>query len=216
MLNELSTLNFSYANPVDAEIEILKSRTNAEEVVRRLHLDWGISEKSKGLSFKIAEFTSTSKTPDYKVVLTGPEKSTVANADGSVTMELPGFVVKNADGSIAAQGKTGQRVQTQGLTLLLNEIQGKRGDFFRLQQLPFNGTVQGVMGATRASQVGKFTNVIKVTCNDTDPVLASAKVNTLVQAYLEQSLSFRTEEASNTVKFVEEQLKGTREELDRS
>jgi hypothetical protein len=90
---------------VDAE---LQSQSRVEEVVRRLHLDWGISEKSKGLSFKIAEFTSTSKTPDYKVVLTGPDKSKVANADGSVTMELPGFVVKNADGSIAAQGKTGQ------------------------------------------------------------------------------------------------------------
>ncbi len=201
---------------MDTEIEILKSRTNAEEVVRRLHLDWGISEKSKGLSFKIAEFTSTSKTPDYKVVLTGPEKSNVANADGSVTVGMPTFVVKNADGSVAAQGKTGQRVQTQGLTLLLNEIQGKRGDFFRLQQLPFNGTVQGVMGSTKASQVGKFTNIIKVTCSDTDPVMASAMVNTLVQAYLEQTLSFRTEEAGNTVKFVEDQLKGTREELDRS
>jgi len=46
--------------------------------------------------------------------------------------------------------------------------------------------------------------------------MASAMVNTLVQAYLEQTLSFRTEEAGNTVKFVEDQLKGTREELDRS
>ncbi|TFH30121.1 MAG: polysaccharide biosynthesis tyrosine autokinase, partial [Deltaproteobacteria bacterium] len=156
------------------------------------------------------------KTPDYTIVLTGPEKSKVANADGSVRMGMPTFVVKNADGSIAAQGKTGQRVRTQDLTLLLDEIQGKKGDLFRLQQQSFIGTVQGVMGSTNVSQVGKYTNVIQITCSDTDPVLASAMVNTLVQAYLGQTLSFRTEEASNTVKFVEEQLKGTREELDRA
>ena len=207
---------FKTPNPMDTEIEILKSRSNAEEVVRRLHLDWGISERSKGLTFRIAEFASTSKAPDYTVVLTGPDKTTVANADGSVTVGMPSFVVKNADGSVAAQGKTGERVRTQSLTLLLDEIQGKRGDQFRLRQRPFNGSVQGVMGSTKVSQVGKFTNVIKVTCSDTDPVMASAVVNTLVQAYLEQTLSFRTEEAGNTVKFVEDQLKGTREELDRS
>ena len=207
---------FNSTNPVDTEIEILKSRTNAEEVVKRLHLDWGISEQSKGLTFRIAEFASTSKAPDYTIVLTGPDKTTVANADGSVTVGMPTFVVKNADGSIAAQGKTGERVRTPSLTLRLDEIQGKRGDRFRLRQRPFNGSVQGVMGSTRVSQVGKFTNVIKVTCSDTNPVMASAMVNTLVQAYLEQTLSFRTEEAGNTVKFVEDQLKGTREELDRS
>ncbi len=41
-------------------------------------------------------------------------------------------------------------------------------------------------------------------------------VNTLFQAYLDQTISFKTEEASRTVKFVEEQLKGTRDELDQS
>ncbi|MGB7630483.1 MAG: Wzz/FepE/Etk N-terminal domain-containing protein, partial [Candidatus Deferrimicrobium sp.] len=47
ILGDLAMLNSS--NPVDAEIEILKSRTNAEEVVKRLHLNWGLSERSKGL-----------------------------------------------------------------------------------------------------------------------------------------------------------------------
>jgi len=206
----------SSANPVDAEIEILKSRTNAEEVVKRLHLNWGISERSKDLDFRIAEFASTAKKPVYTIELTGPDQTSVANADGSVTVGMPGFTVKNADGSIAAQGKAGERVRTQDLTLLLDEIRGKKGDRFRLRQRPFNGSVEHLRGAVKVSEIGKKTNVIKVSYSDTDPVMANAVVNTLVQAYLEQTLSFRTEEASNTVRFVEDQLKGTREELDRS
>jgi tyrosine-protein kinase Etk/Wzc len=148
--------------------------------------------------------------------MTGPEIASVANADGSITVEMPGFIVKNADGSVAARGKPGLPVRTESLTLLLNEIQGKRGDRFRLRQRPFNESVELLRESVKVNEVRKMTNVIKVTYNDTNPVLASAVVNTLVQAYLEQTLSFRTEEASNTVKFVENQLKGTREELDRS
>ena len=215
ILGDLAML--SSGNPVDAEIEILKSRTNAEEVVKRLHLNWGISEKSKEVSFRIADISSAiHNSPNYTIVLTGPDRTTVANADGSITVAMPGFIVKNTDGSVAAQGRIGERVRTQSLTLLLTELQGKNGASFRLRQHSFNDSVERLREAVRVNEVGKKTNVIKVTYNDTNPVMAKAVVNTLVQAYLEQSLSFRTEEASNTVRFVEDQLKGTREELDRS
>jgi tyrosine-protein kinase Etk/Wzc len=41
-------------------------------------------------------------------------------------------------------------------------------------------------------------------------------VNSLVQVYLEQAVGFKSEEASRTVGFVEDQLKGVRNELDAS
>jgi tyrosine-protein kinase Etk/Wzc len=198
ILGDLSMLNS--ANPVDAEIEILKSRTNAEEVVKRLHLNWVISKKSSGLSFKIAEFASTLKKPDYTVELTG----------------LDSFRVKDADGSLAAEGRTGQLVKTRDLTLMISEIKGRSGDRFRMQLRPFNSTVKALRNNVKASEVGKKTNIIKVTFSSTDPLLARDVVNTLVQSYLDQTMSFKTEEASRTVQFVEDQLKGTREELDLS
>jgi len=55
ILGELALLNTS--NPLDAEIEILKSRTNAEEVVKRLALNRDISKTSSGLILKIDEFS---------------------------------------------------------------------------------------------------------------------------------------------------------------
>lgn len=125
ILGELAMLNSS--NPLDAEIEILKSRTNAEEVVKRLSLDQ----------------------------------------------------------------KSGQEPN-------------------------FNATVDGLRKAIKVSEVGKKTNIINVSYTNTDPVLARDIVNTLVQVYLDQSLSSKTEEASRTVTFIEEQLKGTRHELEQS
>lgn len=198
ILGDLAMLNSS--NPVDAEIEILKSRSNAEEVVKRLHLTWGVTRKSGALSFKIMEFSSTSGEPDYTVELTGPDS----------------FSVTPADGTPAITGRSGQLIKSATLTLLLGDIRGQAGDSFRLKQRHFNRTVEGLRKAIKASEVGKKTNIIKVTYNDTDPLLARDVVNTLVQAYLDQTLSFKTEEASRTVKFVEDQLKGTRDELDLS
>jgi len=198
ILGDLALLNSS--NPVDSEIEILKSRTNAEEVVNRLHLTWAVTKKSSGLTVKITEFSSTSNEPDYTVELTGTDS----------------FSIKAADGSPTVQGSSGQLIKTPRLTLLVSEIKGQPGDSFRLQLRNFNRTAAGLRKSVKASEVGKKTNIIKVTYSSTDPVLARDVVNTLVQVYLEQTISFKTEEASRTVKFVEDQLKGTRDELDQS
>lgn len=198
VLGDLAMFNSS--NPVDSEIEILKSRTNAEEVVKRLHLDWGISKKSSGMSVKLAEVISAVPNPDYLVKVTGKGSYSVANAE---------------DGK-AVQGTVGQLLKTPGLTLLISELSGKPGDSLRLQKHNFNRTVTSVRKAIKASEVGKKTNIIKVTYSTVDPVLARDVVNTLVQVYLDQTISFKTEEASRTVSFVEDQLKGTRNELDES
>ncbi len=80
--------------------------------------------------------------------------------------------------------------------------------------------VRAVKGAletqkgVKAVEVGKYSNVISVTYRDTNPEQARNVVNALVQAYLEQSVGFKTEEASRTVSFVENQLQGLRNELD--
>jgi tyrosine-protein kinase Etk/Wzc len=198
ILGELAMLNSS--NPLDAELEILKSRTNAEEVVKRLGLDREISKKSRGLTFAIGEFSSTALEPDYTIELTGPKS----------------FSVKPRDGSPSMHGQVGQRLQTPTLTLLLLDLKGAPGDRFRLQQLNFNTTVDALRKTIKATEVGKKTNIINVSHTNTDPVLARDIVNTLVQVYLEQSLAAKTEEASRTVTFIEEQLQGTRNELELS
>jgi len=198
ILGDLAMLNSS--NPVDAEIEIIKSRSNAEETVKRLHLTWALSKMSSALTVKVVEFSSTSAEPLYTIALTGADN----------------FSVTAADGSAALQGKVGQLLHGQNMTLLLSELKGKPGDSFKLELLNFNKSVDALRKAVKVSEVGKKTNIVTVSYSDTDPLLSRDVVNTLVQAYLDQTMSFKTEEASRTVSFVEEQLHGTRDELEKS
>ena len=197
VLGDLALLNS--ANPVDSEIEILKSRTNAAEVVKRLHLNWNISKKHKDLEFKIVEFESSLKKPEYTIELTGADTYIVRPLDGP---SLP--------------GRNGQLLKTDTLTILIKDIKGNAGDSFKLKLLPINRAAEGLRKRFKVSEVGKKTNIIKVSYNDTNPTKARDIVNTLVQAYLDQTISFKTEEASRTVSFVEEQLQGTRKDLDES
>lgn len=197
VLGELSLLASN--NPIDAEIEILKSRTIAEQVVRRLHLDWQVEDAAPELSHKVLEFVSTAKEPAYTVTLTGPDS----------------YTVKDADGKGLGSGRSGVLFQGAGLTLLV-QVQGKEGDRFQLSQLNFNATVDGLRKGIKATEVGKKTNIIRIAYSNTDPALSRDIVNALVQSYLDQSIAFKTEEASRTVSFVEEQLKGIKDELNKA
>ncbi len=199
--NDISkVLTFDVSTPVQAELEILKSRTNSEEVVKRLQLDWEVTKKSPGLQVKLLEFSSTAKDPTYQVTLTGPES----------------FQVADEGGNVIARGNSGMPVRTGGLNLLIGEMKGKPSDRFRLMLLPFNDTVSGLRAGIEASEIKKLTNVVRLTYRDTDPARAREVVNTLVQVYLDRNVGSKSQEANKTLEFIEDQLKSVRKDLDES
>lgn len=197
MLGELA---LDTSNPISSELEIFKSRTNAENVVKALHLDWQIKEKSAGLTFKLLEFTSTAKKPVYRIELTGADA----------------FKVENDAGNTVGQGKAGVLMQGKEVSLLLSDLRGRRGDSFVLSLLPFYSAVGRLQKEITVKEQGRGTSIIRASFTDKDPILARDIVNSLVHAYLGQNVAFKTEEASRTVGFVGDQLNGLREELETS
>ncbi|HJV64118.1 MAG TPA: polysaccharide biosynthesis tyrosine autokinase [Geomonas sp.] len=198
-VGQMGDLLLNQPAAVDSELEILKSRSNAEKVVSTLHLNWKIDKASKGASCKLIEFSAAGKEPVFHVELTG---------DNS-------YSVKDEDGNPVGTGRCGVLLRGKGVSLLLNDLKGKKGDSFRLTLLPFNKTVKELAKRIRATEVGKKTNLIAITYRNRDPQVATNVVNTLVQAYLEQGVALKSEEATRTVGFVEDQLKGVKTELDR-
>ena len=199
MLGELA---LTTSNPIGAELEILKSRTNAEWVVRHLHLDWQVSEKTDELKFKILDFSSSAgeMPPVYHIKLTDTDT----------------FTVRDKEGNLVGEGKSGQLLHSRAFRLLLSDLQGSKGDSFRLTLLPFDVAVNALRNGIKAVEVGRMTSIISASYMSPDPVLARDVVNALVQAYLEQSVSLKSEEASRTVEFVEKQLEELRKNLDAS
>lgn len=186
-------------NPIDAEIEIIKSRTIAEEVVKRLHLHWKIAPlKGKPLC-RLAEFSPNPGSPAYELEISAPDRFTLREG-----------------GAVIGQGSVGQLFKSGNLSLLVSELRGNSGDRCSLQLANFNNTVASLKGGVKVSEVGKKTNIVRIAYVSPDPALAREVVNTLVQAYLDQTIAFKTQETSRTVAFVEDQLKGVRKDLEKS
>lgn len=196
----LGALGVSEKNSVDAEIEIVKSRTNLEQVAKRLHLNWLVSEKSKGLDFKLLEFQAPDNQANYRVELTGPDS----------------YRVLDAAGKLLGYGKSGVLMHTQAgaASFLLTDLKGKAGDGFRISMRPLDVAAAGLKGRIKAVEVGNKTGIFRLSYTDTNPVIARDVVNTLAQVYLEQSVAFKTEEASKSLEFIEGQMNNVQGELD--
>jgi len=194
----LEDLGLSRENPVETEIEILKSRTNAEEVVRRLHLDWQIDKKSDGLEVAISHFLTELDTPVFRITV----------------IDAQNYEVRGDELSKPLRGQPGTLLRSEGFELTLDSLHGHPGDSLRLTQRPFNATVQALRNGTRATEVGKGTNIIRLAYQSARPHQAQEIVNTLAQVYLERSVSLKAEEASRSVEFINGQLDNFRTILD--
>lgn len=197
-VGQMGDLLLNQPAAVDSELEILKSRSNAEKVVATLHLNWKVDKRSDGVSVQLVDFSSSVKDPVYHVELTGADS----------------YSVKDKNDNLVGTGRSGSLLRGKGVSLLLKDLKGPKGGSFRLTLLSFNKTVDNLRKSIKAAEVDKKTNVIAITYRSKNPQLARDVVNTLVQAYLEQGVALKAEEATRTVNFVEEQLKGVKSELE--
>ena len=183
---------------LNTEIDIMKSRSIAEQVVQQLHLNWQVSKKSDGLSFKILEFTSTAKNPVYQIKMTAADT----------------FSVKDENRELVGNGQTGVIMKKNGFSLLINDINGKIGDNFNLNLVPLVDKALELQGSFNAALYGKQSNLIRTSFTSTDPVLARDIANVFVQAYVEHTIILKTEETNRTVSFIDEQIKKLNRDVD--
>jgi len=199
-LDLLGELGLGQSSPIEAEIQIIQSRTIAEEVVRRLHLDWLVEEKSEDLSGRVLDFSSSAEEPVYQIKLTGKGRYTVLNSDDKPVGE----------------GRSGELLQGDGFELLLTDLPDQPGAGFRLTLLPFNQTVRSLRDRLQVSELGKKTNILSLSYSSIRPIEARDVINTLVQVFQERSVDLKTQEARKSLEFIASQLKNVRQKLDKS
>ena len=156
-------LGLSSQNPVDTEIEILKSATNAEQVVTLLHLDWNITDRSKGILFTLQEFDAPEGSAQpYNVTLVAPGK----------------YIVADSTGAQVAEGRDNVPFSKGPFRLLLTGLKGNSGDSFKISKTPIDIATSALQGQIKAVEVGKKTSIIKLTVTNTNPVRAREITNT--------------------------------------
>lgn len=196
----LQGLGMESDNSLVADIEILRSRSMAEQVVRLLGLDWQAAEVPDGLALAVRQLQLPGEITACTLELTGADA----------------FRLSTPQGELLAAGRSGEALEQGELRLQLELSGGRSGDRLRLERLPLHEVAGGLMGGIRAAEMGKGTNILRLSYQDTDPARARDIANALAQAYQGQSVSSKTREAGKTVDFINQQLSGLKSTLDQT
>ncbi len=81
---------------------------------------------------------------------------------------------------------------------------------------PSRGAAIWMAGSTLSVNNPSTTRVVEVTCDSTDPQVAAEFVNTLVKAYMEESVEGRISSAAQTSEWLDDQLEEIRANLQQS
>lgn len=196
----LKELGMEQDNALSTEIEVLRSRSLAERVAQRMNLEWQIAETSKGLAVTIGEFVVDEPLPGLLITL----------------IDERNYQVADLAGRVIGQGQSGQPLRANGISLLVTISQGAAGQRLVLERQPMDVISEKIIASLRVTELGKGSNMLRVSSQGTDPGHVRDVVNILTEVYREMNVAGKTLEAGKTVDFIAEQLEGLKGVLDQS
>jgi len=238
-LSDLTAILGGPQSQADTEIEVLQSRLVLGSVVDGLGLDllatprrlpvigaawarrhagpapaaapWGFSRFAWGGEALSVSRVEVPATPEGDAPWS---LRLVAGADGA-------FEVRADGGQALAAGKVGQPVKwststpegERSGTLLVKELRARPGTEFGLEKIPRLEAIDGLRDALRLAEKGRKTGIIRMSLVGPDPGLLVATLDALAEAYRRHDVERRSDEAQQTLNFLDSQIPTLREEL---
>jgi capsular exopolysaccharide synthesis family protein len=187
---------FSSDKIVDNEIEILKSYTLMEKVVKALNLDINYESKIRSRTIELYDQSPVILQLIGETSLTYREKIKVIVSDNQ-TVILNGKkyplneVITTPDGIFK-------------ITLSLKNPEIKEVD---IVILPLNSTAENLQARINVSPSTKMSTVLDLSIEDPIPQRGEDILNCLIDAYNHAALEDKNKEAANTLAFIENRLK---------
>jgi tyrosine-protein kinase Etk/Wzc len=218
LLGELAAV--TQANPVETEIEVLKTHLLAREVVREQKLDLTVSVpngpwrrilRMAGLARPPGDFAPDSLAIEVPPALLGVPLDLAFGPDG-MTWSL------FRDGVLLAQGRAGAEVTgADGLRMTVGRDKPLTGGgtCVVVKHSP-EAVAESLSQRLRVSLVGRNTEVIRMTFTDTDPKRASRILDAFNRLYIEKDIADKSKEATATLEFIREQSVLAKARLDRA
>ncbi len=189
------------------------NRTSSEKLIAQSRSVAALAAEKLGLEYHITSEPTASSIRLYKV----------RPADGSTidrfTILFTGKTAYTVfvDNHDIGSGTVGVPFTSSVLSLYLRRAGNvSRGDSVTVERGSFENAVRDIRENTSIEEMGEMTNILKVSCKNRDPYLASLITNELIKAYIELSVQRMSQEASQALDFISAQLKITNNNLDHS
>ncbi|MDH3999508.1 MAG: Wzz/FepE/Etk N-terminal domain-containing protein, partial [Desulfuromonadales bacterium] len=196
----LEEIDIGRERSIETEIEKLRSRSLAETAIKHLNLHWQVGAVSEGLGFTVGEFVVNADLLGLRVEL----------------LDAGTYRVTDLNGKLLCKAHNHKLCNFPGGKILVDIEDGRGGQFIEFERVPVDILVEGFLRNLSIREVGKMTNVIKISYRDTDPVKARDIVNLLIDGYLDKNVTSRTLEAGKAAEFISQQLSGIKSKLDYS
>ncbi|MDT8396824.1 MAG: polysaccharide biosynthesis tyrosine autokinase [bacterium] len=224
ILGELAAVTQS-SNPVETEMEILKSRSLGAEVVRRLALDVSVSKTRTGAARRILRRFGLLPADDMNVpeveildmpgeLLGKPLLLEIGEDSGSFRLlDKRNVLIEGRAGGVAEKGNI-------RLKVVFDKPVPPKSEYYVIR-IDIRQATENLLEAVKVSQVGRNSQIVRVSYQDVDPARAALVLETLQQAYIERDIGEASREATVTLDFIEQQrtlardrLEGAQEALD--
>lgn len=225
----------SIAPPVslaETEISLLKSRTVVGGAVQNLNLDIVIKPNYFPIigGFMARRFEPTHKgelgwyPQGFEAYSWGGEKLTLGQLDvpdnmhgEKLTLEVSennGFLLRDTDDELVAQGAVGQPVVANGYRVVVSELLARPGTRFTVIKNRTYSTIEAYQQALSAGERGKQSGIVGVSLDNTDPARAMQILEEIARLYVEQNVARNAAEATQSLEFLNQQIPEVRKKLE--
>jgi capsular exopolysaccharide synthesis family protein len=181
-------------DPVESQLEIIKSRTLARSVVKKLNLNF-IVKNHKTTTFDSVHLSEDMRPGTYALRFNGDDFVLVNNADEEI-----------------GRGKVGEYFDAGSIGFLLNE---KAAQQLAIVIKGIDESADDLRSNTNASQI-KNTALVLLKVKSYSAERAARIANTLAEEYIIYSLATLREAARGSKEFIETQIVSFGEELNRA
>jgi tyrosine-protein kinase Etk/Wzc len=190
------------SDQITSEIEILKSRMVAQQVVEKLNPGGWVHRAPAGIPVSISPIVAKAQVP--------PGDFTVEFTDSQ-----GGYKVIDPNGRLVGRGEKGVPFEAGGLAFTISDVRAKEGDFFQFMINSFQEAADRLRARLRVTPI-RGTNMVNVQVENESPVEAAKIANAIAEAYIAYNIRWRSRQASTTKHFIGNQLEDLRKDLQAS
>lgn len=195
----------SHANPVESEVEVIKSRMVLGKTVSDLNLDIQISPS--GLLPKLSRNTIAIDIGQYYLpssLMDQPATLTYLN-EHQYTLAIAGETY---------HGKIGFPIEQQGIRLLVNSFMAETGDKLTLIKNDRFSTIENLRSRISVNELGKSTGIINLSIKGLNKQENTKILDSIIQNYIDQNIEHKKKATDNSLVFLENYLPQIKSKLD--
>ncbi|MBE1162278.1 polysaccharide biosynthesis tyrosine autokinase [Dyella acidiphila] len=126
------------------------------------------------------------------------------------------YVLQDDDHNVLVIGRVGQPSRGHGVTIEVQTLAANPGMRFRVLRHRDLTVIGDLQKKIDVKEDGKDSGILRMTYSNPDPKLATDVLEQVGQLYVRQDVDRNSAQATNSLKFVKEQLPGVRMELEKA